>query len=654
MYRLLLYFPFARARACGLGGRWLGRRGRRTLRTGSLRLTRLLAWVSFYEVGVRGVNVYVPLRTWFRRDAFNVSWRVSMDGLTRIMCRLVRTVSTLVHLYSREYLSKDAHLPRYYSYLAFFTFTMMVLVTRGDLVQLFFGWEGVGVASFLLIQFWFRRRRRNAGAAKAMLYNRVGDFALALAIFAAYSLAGSIDFATLATTSSRLSERTLTFGSWEFPRLTRVSLLLLRGRRGKSAQIGLHPWLPDAMEGPTPVSALIHAATMVTAGVYLLARTSFLRTETSLRRVRMVGALTSLFAVSVGSGQNDIKRMIAYSTCSQLGFMVLACGVGQFSRAIFHLFTHGFYKRLLFLARGSVIHAMRDEQDLRRMGGARRVLPLTTTALVVGSCALRGFPFRAGFYSKDLILETAEGVSTLYAAPMALCRTRRAYGTAYYSTTLIRRGFLGSPKGGKATHRGRTESGLPMTLPLMVLTVARIFAGWYFEDLLVGLGTPFWGNSVHASLSMEGLLRIEFHTWKILPLVRSRVGVGMGIFTSRETKEAVLVPRFQETSSFNVRKGLRKRQNFLSRRWGVDRLYHGSLRSTVFYHGWATTYKRLDQGVLEYLAPYRTRRRTQEASKRVQRTQQVNKDSSFSFYGQFIFRMFRRLVVALFTVLLLV
>ena len=645
MYGLILYLPIAGARVCGLAGRWLGARGRRRVRTSCLRMTRGLSWRRFYEVGIRGVQAYVALRPWFRRDSFEIHWRCHVDRLTRVMIRLVSTVSTLVHLYSSEYLRKDPHLPRFFSYLSFFTFTMMVLVTRRDLVQLFFGWEGVGVASFLLIQFWFRRARRNSGANKAMIYNRVGDVRLAIGAFVRYSLAGRVDFSSLSLRSTLLVDSTLSFASFEFPALTTLRLLLLFGAMGKSAQLGLHPWLPDAMEGPTPVSALIHAATMVTAGVYLLVRTNVLRTETSLRRVRRVGALTSLFAVSVGSGQTDMKRMIAYSTCSQLGFMVFACGCGQFSRAIFHLFTHGFYKRLLFLARGAVLHALRDEQDIRRMGARRRFLPFTATRLVTGSFALRGFPFRAGFYSKDLILETAEGTMTLLTAPRALCRSLRAYGTAFYSTTLIVRRFLGSPKRPKSTVASRHEPGFAMRFPLARLSLARNFVGWFTEDLFVGVGTPFWGASVANHYSTEGLLRMEFQSWKVLPILLSRLGVIFGYFSS------IFLSKKVEESEFNqflnplrvyfipsaVASSRRASQNFLTRRWGFDRLFHKHLASTGFHHGWVTTYRRLDQGVLEYLAPYGRARSVQKSS------QQVRSFQTPSYgYGQFVFRMFRR------------
>lgn len=650
MYRLLLYFPFIRARVCGLGGRWLGTRGRRTVRTSCLRLTRVVSWTAFYEVGMRGVNNSLVIANWFRRDTFEVFWTRDVDRLTRVMIRLVSTVSTLVHLYSAEYLRKDPHMPRFYSYLAFFTFTMMVLVCRRDLVQLFFGWEGVGVASFLLIHFWFRRARRNSGANKAMIYNRVGDLRLAVGTFTAYSLSGRVDFASLTRTRNVLRQRTFCFGPWEAPRLTTIRILLLLGAMGKSAQIGLHPWLPDAMEGPTPVSALIHAATMVTAGVYLLVRTSGLRTERSLRRRRVVGALTSLFAGSVGSGQQDMKRMIAYSTCSQLGFMVFACGAGQFRRAIFHLFTHGFYKRLLFLSRGSVIHAMSDEQDIRRMGGRRRVLPLTTTALRIGSFALRGFPFRAGFYSKDLILETAEGVATVMAAPMALCRSVRAYGTAYYSTSLILRRFLGRPKAPKATVATRGEPGFAMVFPLRVLSIGRIFAGWFMEDLFVGRGTPFWGNSLSANLLTEGFLRIEFQTWKVLPLVLSILGRGRRLLSANfASSEPILLERIQRNSEkVSPRIQVRKRsQNFLSRRWGFDRVLHQTFGSPRYHHGWATTYGRLDQGVLEYTAPYRGARRRQRRASQVRALQSPTQQSRYQFYGQFVLRMFRRRVLLL-------
>ena len=610
MYTLVLYFPLARALTCGLFGRMLGSRGRRVLRTSCLRLTRVVCWTRLYEVGVRGVSVYLPLMTWFRRDPFEVYWSVSVDRLSCVMICLVSTVSCLVHLYSSEYLRKDPHLPRFFSYLAFFTFTMMVLVTRRDLVQIFFGWEGVGVASYLLIQFWYRRSSRNVGANKAMLYNRRGDLALALGIWIAYSLVGTVDTRALCVATSVMTESILVVGPFLLPRRTVARLCLLIGAMGKSAQLGLHPWLPDAMEGPTPVSALIHAATMVTAGVYLLIRCSFLRTETSLVVVRMIGALTSLFAVSVGSGQYDLKRMIAYSTCSQLGFMVFACGLGQYQRALFHLYTHGFYKRLLFLSRGSVIHRMMDEQDLRRMGGRRTVLPHTTSALMVGSLALTGFPFRAGFYSKDLILETREGVPTLVAAPLALVASLRAYGTAYYSASIIVTGFLGAPRRPKATVATRGEPGLAMSIPLALLSVARIGAGWFFEDILAGMGTMYWQAAAVFHYNTEGLIAIEYTLWKVLPLLLSFVGRIFGVMgalhrRSPSKDDPIVTLITTPESSTHVVRRLASAQHFLSARWGIDAVYHKNVVAPVYSSGWHTTYKAVDQGLLEYLSPYR-------------------------------------------------
>ena len=643
MYRLLLYFPLARALRRGLGGRFLGSRGRRTLRTSCLRLTRRTGWVRFYEIGIAGVPVVLPLRTWFRRDPFEVHWSVSVDRLSVVMVCLVSTVSTLVHLYSSEYLRKDPHLPRFFSYLAFFTFTMLVLVTRRDLVQIFFGWEGVGVASYLLIQFWYRRSSRNVGANKAMLYNRRGDLALALGIWMAYSLVGSVDIAALASGAAVLNDASLVVGPFTMSRTSAARLCLLIGAMGKSAQLGLHPWLPDAMEGPTPVSALIHAATMVTAGVYLLIRCSFLRTETSLLVVRIVGALTSLFAVSVGSGQFDLKRMIAYSTCSQLGFMVFACGIGQYQRALFHLYTHGFYKRLLFLARGSVIHRMSDEQDLRRMGGRRTVLPHTTSALMVGSLALTGFPFRAGFYSKDLILETREGVPTLVAAPLALVASLRAYGTAYYSASILVAGFLGSPRRPKATVASAGEPGLAMSIPLALLSIARIGAGWFFEDLIAGMGTVFWQQSASFGFASEGLIAIEFTLWKVLPLLLSRLGRRFGTLralhvTRTDPADPVVALITQKDRPTHIVRALGSAAHFLSARWGVDAVIHRSVVHGAIQSGWHTTYKAVDQGLLEYLSPYASVRRSEAGS--AASTALASPRSNLSSLGQWVGLMY--------------
>ncbi|CAL6448416.1 unnamed protein product [Bathycoccus prasinos] len=371
------------------------------------------------KVGIAGSPCYIQLAPWFTSEFFDATWGFMFDSLTVVMLVVVTFVSTLVHIYSISYMSEDPHLPRFMSYLSIFTFFMLMLVTADNFIQLFFGWEGVGLASYLLINFWYTRLQANKSAIKAMLVNRVGDFGLALGIIATFSLFKSVDFATVFACSAHFAETSFIFFHLEWHALSLICALLFVGAVGKSAQLGLHTWLPDAMEGPTPVSALIHAATMVTAGVFMIARCSplFEQAPQTLILVTVTGALTAFFAATTGVVQNDLKRVIAYSTCSQLGYMVFACGISQYAVGVFHLMNHAFFKALLFLSAGAVIHALADEQDMRKMGGTIKVLPFTYSMMFIGSLALIGFPFLTGFYSKDVILEVAYAKYTV-AEPM--------------------------------------------------------------------------------------------------------------------------------------------------------------------------------------------------------------------------------------------
>src|SRR5580658_6223391 len=365
----------------------------------------VLSWYAFYQVGIAGHDTRVPIFTFITSGDLKAEWALRIDSLTAVMLVVVTTISSLVHIYSIGYMEEDPYKPRFFSYLSFFTFAMLMLVTADNLVQLFFGWEGVGLASYLLIGFWYYKPEANAAAIKAFLVNRVGDFGFSLGIFAVFYLTGAVDFDTIFAQAPSLVGKSFHFLSWDFDALTVVCLLLFMGAMGKSAQFLLHTWLPDAMEGPTPVSALIHAATMVTAGVFMVARLSplFSLSPTASAFVTFIGATTAIFAATVGLVQNDIKRIVAYSTCSQLGYMFVAMGVGAYSVGMFHLFTHAFFKALLFLGSGSVILAMHHEQDIRKMGGLWRKIPFTYGVMVVGTLALTGFPFTAGYFSKDKI-----------------------------------------------------------------------------------------------------------------------------------------------------------------------------------------------------------------------------------------------------------
>jgi NADH-quinone oxidoreductase subunit L len=458
----------------------------------------VLSWYAFYDVGFLRNEARVTLFSFISFADLHSAWLLRIDPLTAVMLVVVTTVSSLVHIYSIGYMEEDPYKPRFFSYLSFFTFAMLMLVTADNLLQLFFGWEGVGLASYLLIGFWYHKPEANAAAIKAFIVNRVGDFGFSLGIFAAFYLTGAIDFDTVFEQATGLVGKNIHFLSWDFDALTVVCLLLFMGAMGKSAQFLLHTWLPDAMEGPTPVSALIHAATMVTAGVFMVARLSplFELAPNAKAFVTVIGATTAMFAATVGLVQNDIKRVIAYSTCSQLGYMFVAMGAGAYSVGMFHLFTHAFFKALLFLGSGSVILAMHHEQDIRQMGGLWRKIPFTYAMMLVGTLALTGFPFTAGYFSKDAIIESSDVVQGSAAAYGFIMTTLAAALTSFYSWRLIFKTFHGTP----ADHHhyeAAHESSKVMLIPLALLAFGSIFAGYPFLSIFTGHGADvFFGTSL--------------------------------------------------------------------------------------------------------------------------------------------------------------
>ncbi len=458
-----------------------------------------LSWVVLVNVGFMHQDARIPLLPWIESGDLTVGWTLRVDTLTAVMLVVVNTVASLVHLYSIGYMAEDPHRPRFMGYLSLFTFAMLMLVTADNLVQLFFGWEGVGLASYLLIGFWYERPSANAAAIKAFIVNRVGDFGFALGIFATFMLIGSVDFETIFHGAPALAGKAeINFFGWHADALTLTCLLLFMGAMGKSAQFLLHTWLPDAMEGPTPVSALIHAATMVTAGVFMVARLSplFGLAPSAQTFVMFIGATTAFFAATVGLVQNDIKRIVAYSTCSQLGYMFVAMGAGAYSVGIFHLFTHAFFKALLFLGSGSVITAMHHEQDIRNMGGLWRKIPFTFIVMVVGTLALTGFPMTAGYFSKDAIIESAYASQNPMAFYAFLLTVVAAALTAFYSWRLIFKTFFGEPHDQEHYDAAR-ESPLVMTIPLGVLALGSVFAGFPFEEVFAGHGIEeFFRESV--------------------------------------------------------------------------------------------------------------------------------------------------------------
>ncbi|MFT3986805.1 NADH-quinone oxidoreductase subunit L [Aestuariivirga sp.] len=489
----------------GHGGHYDGPMWPMYLTTALLVLAAILSWVLFIDVlRLPGQEtVHAPVFAWITSGTLQAPWTIRFDALTAVMLVVVNTVSALVHVYSIGYMSHDPHQPRFFAYLSLFTFAMLTLVTADNLVQMFFGWEGVGLASYLLIGFWYERPSACAAAIKAFVVNRVGDFGFSLGIFGCFLVFGSVDFDTIFSAAPGAVGKTMHFLSWQPDTLTVLCLLLFMGAMGKSAQFLLHTWLPDAMEGPTPVSALIHAATMVTAGVFMVARLSPLFELAPYAKdvVVVIGAITAFFAATVGLVQNDIKRVIAYSTCSQLGYMFVALGMGAYGAGVFHLFTHAFFKALLFLGSGSVIHAMSGEQDMRKMGGLAPYIRITFIMMVIGNLALTGFPFTAGYYSKDAIIESAFVGGSGFAFVLLVIA---AFCTSFYSWRLAFMTFTGVKHADKETMDHVHESPPIMLVPLFILALGAICAGFVFKDWFIGeRAHEFWHGAVANGPVME-------------------------------------------------------------------------------------------------------------------------------------------------------
>lgn len=530
MYHAIVFLPLVGFLIAGIFGRLIGSRPSEIVTTALLFVSAALSWVAFINVGFGNGGGRVPVAEWMSVGDLQVDWAFRIDTLTAMMLVVVNTVSALVHLYSIGYMHEDPHRPRFFAYLSLFTFAMLMLVTADNLVQMFFGWEGVGLASYLLIGFWYQKDSANAAAMKAFIVNRVGDFGFLLGIFTLFVLFNSVTFDQIFPRVSELANAKFMFLGIEWHALTIACLLLFMGAMGKSAQFLLHTWLPDAMEGPTPVSALIHAATMVTAGVFMVARLSpvFEFAPDALAVVTVIGGITAFFAATVGLVQNDIKRVIAYSTCSQLGYMFVALGVGAYSAGVFHLFTHAFFKALLFLGAGSVIHAMHHEQDMRNMGALRRYIPFTTAMMAIGTLALTGFPFTAGYYSKDAIIEAAYAAHSSAGSFAFLATVIAAFMTSFYSWRLFFLTFEGKARWGRSHTHGDHEgvehnahghdvepashaqhdhghhgdhkpheSPLVMLLPLLLLAVGAVVAGFVFHDAFLGHGyDQFWKGAL--------------------------------------------------------------------------------------------------------------------------------------------------------------
>lgn len=568
VYIAAIFLPLLASLIVGLFGRTLGVRASNVVSVGAIFGAAACSVLIFIEIALGHQVKVLPLMTWIASGDFVVEWALRFDTLSAVMLVVVTGVSAMVHLYSVGYMSHDASRQRFMSYLGLFTFTMLMLVTANNLVQLFFGWEGVGLASYLLIGFWHDRDSANAASIKAFVVNRVGDLGLALGVFAAFFVFGTVSFEGMFAQAPQKMGTMLTFWGYSVPALELVCLLLFVGAVGKSAQLGLHTWLPDAMEGPTPVSALIHAATMVTAGVFLMCRMSPVLEFAPLAGIviTFVGAATAVFAATVGLTQFDIKRVIAYSTCSQLGYMMFAIGISAYPAAIFHLFTHAFFKALLFLGAGSVIHGMHDEQDMRKMGGLRKALPITHLLMFIGSLALAGIPPFAGYYSKDMILELARAKGTYFAHFAMVAGLIVVFLTAFYSWRVLCLAFYGKTRADKHTFEHAHESPFVMLLPMLILTVGAIGAGYLGKEYFIGHDRlTFWNNSLFV-LPANDVVDAAHHLPEIekkVPLVLALAGI---IFSYLFYLVFPKVPAF-------FTKVFRFTYTFFYRKWFFDELY---------------------------------------------------------------------------------
>ncbi len=595
IYYAAIFLPLLSFLIVGAFGKRLGDHYSGWLSTTMLLVAAVCGGFIFKNVALGGEHHVIHLFDWLTTPTLSVSWALKFDTLSALMIVVVTSVSAMVHMYSIGYMQHDPSLPRFMAYLGLFTFFMLMLVTASNLMQLFFGWEGVGLASYLLIGFWYERESANAAAMKAFVVNRVGDVSFALGLFLIYVLTGSLDFDVIFSKLYLIAQAHYSFMGLNISASTLIALLLFGGAMGKSAQLGLHVWLPDAMEGPTPVSALIHAATMVTAGVFMLVRMSALleQSEVALMIIACVGAATALFAGTVAVTQNDIKRVIAYSTCSQLGYMFFAIGMCAYHAAMFHLFTHAFFKALLFLGAGSVIHAMSDEQDMQKMGGIWKFIPVTYGFMWIGTLALTGFPLLSGYFSKDLILESTFANQFPIAGGVYAVGILAAALTALYSWRLMFLTFHGAPRADDRVMAHIHESPLVMIMPLCILALGSLFAGGLTYPLFTS-GASFWGNGI-TILPIHDVHEAIHHLplWaQVLPLVAGLFGFVCAItaYIWQEDIPSRMAARFSRT------------YQFLYNKWYFDELYERFIVNPTWCMG-MIFWKSIDQGLIDPYLP---------------------------------------------------
>lgn len=606
MYLTIIILPLLASVVSGFFGRKVGISGSHLITCGSVVITTLLSFLAFIEVGLSNTPVHIQLFRWLDSESLNVLWGFNFDSLTVSMLIPVLIVSSLVHVYSIGYMSHDPHNQRFFSYLSLFTFMMIILVTADNYLLMFVGWEGVGVCSYLLVSFWFTRIAANQSSISAFLTNRVGDCFLTIGMFAILWSFGNVDYSTVFSITPLINNNLITL----------IGICLLIGAMAKSSQIGLHVWLPMAMEGPTPVSALIHAATMVTAGVYLLMRSSPLieYSNTVLLLCLWIGAITTVFSSLIGLFQQDIKKVIAYSTMSQLGMMVVAIGVSSYNVALFHLVNHAFYKGLLFLGAGAVIHAVADNQDFRKYGGLKAFLPLSYSVMLIASLSLVAFPFMTGFYSKDFILESAYGQYHFSSIVVYFISTIGAMFTTLYSVKVLYLTFLSNPNGPLMNYKHAHEGDIFMSMPLIILAIFSIFFGYFTKDIFIGLGSNFFSdNSLFIHPSHEIMLDTEFAVptlFKILPLILTiSLSILSIIFSEYITKPLT----YFKVSGFGYNV-----YSFFNQRFLIEMFYNKYITDLILKLGGQTT-KVVDKGSIELIGPYGLEKGLTTLSKNISR-----------------------------------
>lgn len=590
MYLTILILPLLGSFVSGFLGRKIGVTGSHIITCTCLILSSILATIAFYEVGLSSSPVTVYLFNWIDSEYMSISWEFLFDQLTVSMFIPVLYISSLIHIFSTDYMAEDPHNQRFFSYLSLFTFFMLILVSGANFFVMFVGWEGIGIVSYLLINFWFTRIQANKAAVLALTMNRVGDMGLSIGYFALFALFGSLDYATIFSLVPFMNETAITI----------IGLLLLTGAMAKSAQIPLHSWLPGSMEGPTPVSALIHAATLVTAGLYLLLRSSPLLeySSTALLVITLTGATTAFFAATCGLVQNDLKRIIAFSTISQLGYMVMAVGLSQYNVALMHVVNHAFFKALLFLGAGAVIHSFSDQQDVRRLGGLIKILPFTYTAMLVGSLSLLATPWLTGFYSKDLIIELAYGQYSFSGTYAFILGSITAGLTAFYSFRLICLVFLTVPNGPKQSYLNAHEANNKVIIPLFLLALFSIFFGFIFSDLFVGMASDFFSNALFIKPNNISLIEAEFSLpliIKLLPALLSLFGASLAIFLYHNSPTFIidLTDNFIGQSLYT----------FFNGKYFFDIIYNSYFINKGLELGYKIS-KVLDRGIIEMVGPY--------------------------------------------------